>query len=266
MYEGHPQFSVMPMLACTFPFCGSASPVDELGRRAGVVFDPAQLVHGEHELALHTPLTHGSMLVNTTRCTDVVDRGTGALVRLETRTTDATTGRAIATNTMGVFIRGLGGFAKTMRPATHGGSTAGKAVALPPPDAVLECRLPAGAAALYRLTGDLNPLHIDPAFAQRGGFAAPILHGLCTLGTAVRCIRAHASDAEHAPVTATAVKCRFTGPVIPGQTLHIRLWYPPHGAPHTSARFSVIADGRPAIDGGEVHIAREGGNAAAARL
>jgi acyl dehydratase len=266
VYEGHPQFSVMPMLACTFPFCGAASPVDELGRRAGVVFDPAALVHGEHELVLHAPLTHGGMLANTTRCTDVVDRGTGALVRLETRTTDATTGRAIATNTMGVFIRGLGGFTQKLA-AAKGRSAGGQATALPPPDALLECNVPPGAAALYRLTGDLNPLHIDPAFAQRGGFAAPILHGLCTLGTAVRCILAHASDAEHAPVTATAVKCRFTGPVIPGQTLHIRIWYPPHGAPHTSARFSVTADGRPAIDGGEVHLRRgEGGHTAAARL
>ena len=271
MYEGHPQFSVMPMLACTFPFCGAASPVGELARRAGVVFDPAQLVHGEHEVTLHTPLsadllTRGA-LVNTTRCTDVADRGSGALVRLETMTTDAA-GRPVATNTMGVFIRGLGGFTQS-RGATHSGSTAGQAMALPsmpPPDAVLEYRTPPHAAALYRLTGDLNPLHIDPTFAQRGGFGAPILHGLCTLGTAVRCILAHASDAGHGPVSATAVKCRFTGPVVPGQMLHIRLWYSPKVAPHPSAHFAVTADGRPAIDGGVVQLLREGGTAAAARL
>jgi acyl dehydratase len=262
IYEGHPQFSILPTLACTFPFWGASSPIDELARGAGVQFDPAALVHGEQELTLHVPLQPatilGRTLQNETRVASVVDRGSGALVTLQTTTTADGLAK-VATNTMAVFIRGLGGFAGRSR--ADGKRIRNEVV---PPHAVLEDRTEAGAAALYRLTGDLNPLHIDPAFARRGGFPAPILHGLCTLGHAVRCILAHASSGGSGSpvhVSATSVTCRFTGPVVPGQALVIRVWY---DGPH-AARFQVTAGGRPAIDGGIIQLSR-GSDGHAARL
>ena len=77
-------------------------------------------------------------------------------------------------------------------------------------------------AALYRLSGDLNPLHIDPSFAQLGGFNTPILHGLCTEGIAIREITQTVADNDVSKIR--KIKARFSRPVIPGQTIRYA-WY-----------------------------------------
>ena len=78
-------------------------------------------------------------------------------------------------------------------------------------------------AALYRLgSGDLNPLHIDPEFAQMAGFSVPILHGLCSLGIAARLVL-RIYGAKQAK-NLRSVRCRFSAPVIPGQTLIVEMW------------------------------------------
>ena len=72
-------------------------------------------------------------------------------------------------------------------------------------------------AALYRLSGDVNPLHIDPSFAQLGGFDTPILHGLCTEGIAIREITQKVADNDVSKIR--KIKARFAKPVYPGQTV-----------------------------------------------
>ena len=72
-------------------------------------------------------------------------------------------------------------------------------------------------AALYRLSGDVNPLHIDPSFAQLGGFDTPILHGLCTEGIAIREITQKVADNDVSKIR--KIKARFAKPVYPGQTI-----------------------------------------------
>jgi hypothetical protein len=182
VYEQHARFAALPTLAAVFPFLGGApgpggDPVLGALAAAGLRFEPSALLHGEHELRLHAPLAvalHGAALRNTTRVEAVHDKGSGALVvlRTETRLAD---GALLATNTQGVFIRGLGGFAPRAAPQPR--TAPQPQQARRPPDAVVLDRVEPSAALLYRLSGDTNPLHADPDAAARGGFDAPILHG-----------------------------------------------------------------------------------------
>jgi acyl dehydratase len=87
-----------------------------------------------------------------------------------------------------------------------------------PPDATLDIAIPSTAAALYRLNGDLNPLHIDPAAAAKGGFPRPILHGLCTFGYAGLAIGRMAGMPD-------AIAARFSAPFFPGETLMTEIWH-----------------------------------------
>lgn len=75
---------------------------------------------------------------------------------------------------------------------------------------------------MFRLSGDLNPLHIDPDFSKLGGHEIPIMHGLCTLGISVRLILA--TYASNDVSLFKAVKARFTKPILPGQTLEVQMW------------------------------------------
>jgi len=77
-------------------------------------------------------------------------------------------------------------------------------------------------AALYRMTGDLNPLHISPEFAAMGGFSTPILHGLCSFGIAVKQVMDTFADGD--PTRLKEMKVRMSKPVLPGQTLVTEMW------------------------------------------
>jgi acyl dehydratase len=97
-------------------------------------------------------------------------------------------------------------------------------------------------AALYRLTGDRHPVHIDPDTARSVGFERPILHGLCTLGCAVRALAA-ATDRD--PSAVTHVAARFAAPLYPGDTIALSAWRTDDGL-----RFAAAAGGGPVLDDG----------------
>jgi acyl dehydratase len=78
-------------------------------------------------------------------------------------------------------------------------------------------------AAIYRLSGDVNPLHIDPKAAQAAGFAKPILHGLCTFGFATRAILSEACGGDVSRFKAFQV--RFADVVYPGDAITTRGWH-----------------------------------------
>ena len=145
-----------------------------------------------------------------------------------------------------MFIRGEGGFASgsPAAPTATASASATPVPARPPDHAVTQATLPQQ-ALLYRLCGDRNPLHADPAFAAAGGFDRPILHGLCTYGFAGRALL-HALCGSD-PARFRGMAGRFSRPVVPGQTLTTRIWVESGG----EARFQTqTEDGTVVIDRG----------------
>lgn len=177
-----------------------------------------KILHGEQSTILHAPLPVEGEIVGTTRIAALFDKGAekGAIA-LVTREIHDGAGRHLATVTGTTFLRGDGGF---------GGQADGAPIPYPTPDRPPDHRvtLPTAAnqAIIYRLSGDLNPLHIDPAVARGGGFDAPILHGLATYGVVGRALLAACCDGD--PVRFARMDARFSAPVFPGETIETAIW------------------------------------------
>ncbi|CAJ1395134.1 unnamed protein product [Effrenium voratum] len=90
------------------------------------------------------------------------------------------------------------------------------------PEKRRETKLEERAAMIYRLSGDYNPLHLDPEFAKTAGFETPIVHGKCTLGHTARCLLDTLAGGDHRRFRSLAL--RYSSPVIPGQTLVVEMW------------------------------------------
>ncbi len=185
---------------------------------AGVDINWTKLLHGEQRLRLHRPIPPAADLIGTTCISEVVDKGPdkGAIVTLEMDVRLAS-GEPLYTMENVIFCRGDGGC---------GGATssASKPHPLPErqPDLVHETVTRPDQALLYRLNGDRNPLHADPAFARKAGFGKPILHGLCSYGIACRAVLASVCDYDAARLQTFDV--RMTSPVYPGETILTDIW------------------------------------------
>ena len=185
--------------------------------------DWLRVVHGEQAITLHRPLPVEGELLGHSRVTGIVDKGAGkgAILYSERRISDAASGELYATLAMSTFCRGDGGF------AGPGGGPNGPSWAvhpIPGRPAEFVCDLPTlpQQALLYRLNGDLNPLHADPAVARAAGFARPILHGLCTLGVVGHALLRTCCDYDPARLRSLAL--RFSAPVFPGETIRTEMW------------------------------------------
>jgi acyl dehydratase len=182
----------------------------------GLSFNPMMLLHGEQDIVLHKPLPARAKVENSGRLTDVFDKGKGALVVVETETKDEN-GDLLCTNRFAAFIRGEGGF---------GGEPGPQPGNEPPardPDHVVESPTLPQQALLYRLSGDKNPLHVDPNMAALGGFDRPILHGLCSYGIVCKAAVDHALDGDVTKVG--RYQARFSGVVFPGETIVTSMWH-----------------------------------------
>jgi acyl dehydratase len=185
--------------------------------RVGKNVDYSRFLHGEHTIRLIRPLPTQGRVVVTGEVTDIYDKGKAAVyhVRVSGHTEDGT---HLFDNDWVSFYVGAGGF---------GGDPGPKSKAVNPPegkdpDFSISDRVAANQAALYRLNGDLNPLHLDPEFARGGGFDRPILHGLCTYGFAVRAIVKGPLDGDVDRLK--SFKARFSSVVYPGDTLTTEGW------------------------------------------
>jgi acyl dehydratase len=210
------------------------------------------LVHAEQYFELHRPLPVAGTVRTTSTVTGIYDKGSGALVVTENVAVDAATGEPLVTSRSGAFIRGQGGFGGP-RSNDPPWSLPDRA---PDHQVVRETR--PEQALVYRLSGDRNPLHVDPKFAARGGFSQPILHGLCTYGVTGRALLRVLCDGD--PARFRSMSGRFTRPVLPGEPLTISIW---HEEGSDSALFQTArTDGEVVIDRGRVQI-RPAGEAAA---
>jgi acyl dehydratase len=179
----------------------------------------AKVVHGEQGLVLHRPVEPQGTVIGRTRIVDVVDKGEGkgALVYSEREISDKASGRLLATLTQTTFCRGDGGFGGPKRdtPPPH---------ALPEraPDGICDFSIRPEMALIYRLSGDMNPLHVDPEFAKAAGFPRPVLHGLATFGVAGHTLLK--TICGYDPARLSAISGRFSAPVYPGETIRTEFW------------------------------------------
>jgi acyl dehydratase len=180
-------------------------------------FDPALLVHAEQSIELFGPIPTDATITTTSTLTSIYDKGSGALVRSEAKSVDEAGGAPLFSTRTGLFIRGEGGFGGERGPSGAVDSAPARGA-----DEVVTYATRRDQALLYRLCGDRNPLHSDPAFARRAGFDRPILHGLCTFGFTGRALLHTLCESE--PARLRSIYGRFSRPTFPGDTLTISMW------------------------------------------
>jgi acyl dehydratase len=186
-----------------------------MGLSAGVEINPVMILHGEQAFHIEKEIPTSGSLTTAGKVTGVYDKGKGALVTIESTTKDAG-GETVFTNTSGVFVRGAGGFGGDRGPE------AGNVAPDRAPDKTVEDTTLDIQAAIYRLSGDRNPLHIDPGFASMAGYDRPILHGLCSFGFAGRAVMQAYCDNDPSRLAGFGV--RFSGVVYPGDTITTEMW------------------------------------------
>lgn len=203
-----------------------------------------KLLHGEQFLTIHKPLPPEGVVVGQDRVDEIYDKGAdkGAVLLLSREIRDKESGDLLATVGMSLFLRADGGF---------GGTADGQPKPYPIPegraaDASIDLITRPEQAAIYRLSGDLNPLHLDPKFAAAAGFDKPILHGLCSYGVAGRAIIKLLCGED--PTRLRKLNVRFASPVYPGETLRTEVWR--EGDGRAAFRVSVVERGIVVLNNG----------------
>ncbi len=208
-----PSMSILPFMAVVLAPHGPWMADPKLG------IDYARIVHGEQSMRFEAPLPAEGEVVGKLRILDVIDKGEGkgALLYTEKELLDAATGQRLALLHSTLFMRGNGGFG-------------GKAGPVPPvhalpeiePDFLIDMPTRTEQALYYRLNGDFNPLHANPAMAAKAGYPRPILHGLCTLGVCGHAILRTLCDYDLSRLESLSL--RFSAPVLPGDTVRVEMW------------------------------------------
>jgi acyl dehydratase len=177
------------------------------------------VLHGEQGLTLHRPLRPSGTLVGKMSIDEIVDKGAekGALIYSRRDLHDQQSGELVCSLTSTSFCRGEGGFGGPTGPTRAPHELPSRA-----PDLTRDLRTLPQAALIYRLSGDYNPLHAEPAVAASVGFKQPILHGLCTYGVAGHAILMTLCGYE--PARLRRLDVRFSAPVYPGETIRTEIW------------------------------------------
>ena len=181
----------------------------------GIDIELSKVLHASEGVTVPAPIPPSGKGWSKQRFTEIWDKSKAAVIVSETTVTDEA-GNVLWTTKRSIFARGEGGFGGERGPSTS--------VDLPDraPDAEIALPTLPQQALLYRLCGDRNPLHSDPAFARAAGLDRPILHGLCTYGIGCKAIVDHYLDGDVRQVGTYGA--RFAGTVIPGETLQANIW------------------------------------------
>ena len=181
-------------------------------------FNPMMLLYGEENLEIFKPITADLNLRVEERIADLADKGKMTALTEESLIKNAETGEVLVRVLRTLMIRGVGGY------GYKGGVHAVKYPDIPKraPDHIVESKSDANQALLYRLNGDLNPLHVDPDMAALGGFDKPIIHGLCSSAFTGRVIYEKFCNGN--PKALAKYSTRFTSHVFPGETYVVEMW------------------------------------------
>jgi len=206
-------------------------------RDAGLGLDHGQVVHAAERITLSGPLPTAGEVHAQARIVAIHDKGPGrgSLIVSRREILDAA-GRRLAVVEQTAFCRGDGGLGGPMV-----APPAPEPLPQRQPDRVETVPTDPRAALIYRLSGDPNPLHVEPAAARLAGFPRPVLHGLATYGHVCRVLMRRRGFRG----VLRRLECRFTGPVFPGEALRLEVW-----TDASCEHFRARVDDRRVIDNG----------------
>lgn len=215
VYENDPDFQVVPSFGMMPTFnCGGSSQYSFADHLEG--FNPMFLLHGEQYIRVHKwPIPTEATIKSTFKPIAITPKGSNVVVVQGSEQKDEN-GEVVFSNESTFFIRNCKGEQKLFADRR---SFAAQQFEAPSsaPDYEATYKLDESQAALYRLNGDRNPLHIDPDFAKGAKFDKPILHGMCTYGVSAKLLLDKFGGFNE-------IKARFTGVVYPGETLKVKAW------------------------------------------
>ncbi|KAM7252966.1 hypothetical protein ACFE04_025584 [Oxalis oulophora] len=213
---------VLPTFASLFSMTSSLHDMN----LPGLQVDTRLLLHGQQYIEFHKPLPPTATVHNKFSLAGLHDKGKAAVLEIETKSYDMGSGELLCINRSTIYLRGAGGFSKSSPPFSYSNYPTNQVatVKIPKtkPFTIHEESTQPSQALLYRLSGDYNPLHSDPTIAKIAGFSRPILHGLCSMGFAVKAVIKTMCSGD--PNMVKSVFGRFLLHVYPGETLITEMW------------------------------------------
>lgn len=204
----YPTFAAIPGADC-----GVRAALELLGDDV----DVRQMLHAGQSCEQLAPLPTAAVVETSGIVSAIWDKQKATVVETETEVTDTASGELLARCRQTLFFRGVGGWGGERGPSTP------RLTERPEPDRVLSATTRPDQPLLYRLTGDDNPLHTDPAIASAAGFERPIMHGMCSFGIVGRLLLSAYCDDQAAEFGSLAG--RFSAPTMPGDTINVNVWH-----------------------------------------
>lgn len=212
--------------------------------RAVVDTGGAPMVHASQSIELERPMASEGEVRVEAAVAAVWDKGRSTIVEVTGTGSDAD--GVLFHSRSATMVIGVGNWGGERGPSATTPDDPGR------PDAVHDDHVRAEQAAIYRLSGDRNPLHIDPRAARAAGFEDVFIHGLCTLGFAARALILGCGAGD--PASLSAISCRFASPVLLDRPLRTEMWRGDDGA----VRFRTSQGESIALSAGTATVRRPG--------